>query len=371
MKLAGVEVVEVETPCLVIDSEKMMKNITRMAHVASEAGVHLRPHVKTHKVPRIAQMQLASGAVGITVAKVSEAEVMYSGGVQNIFIAYPLVVESKITRAVNLSKKMDLIVAVDSLVGAKKLSEIATRHNHTLNVRLEVDTGLHRTGVNYDEAVELAKAVSRLGGLNLTGIYTYRGALLGESPTLDTKAAALEEGKMMADLARRMRSEGLAITEVSVGSTPTGPYVAEIEGITEIRPGTYVFGDRMQVGLKSLTMEDCAAYIVATVVSRPSEDLIIVDGGSKTFATDVQPGVAPLHLKGFGQVLSCDEAVFERMTEEHGMIRIPKDCDISIGDQLQIIPNHICSTVNLHNFAFLKTDGAYEQIEIAARGRLD
>ncbi|GMA59667.1 alanine racemase [Alicyclobacillus fastidiosus] len=360
-----------ETPCLVIDSDKMIKNIRRMADVASRNNVRLRPHVKTHKVPRIAQLQLANGAVGITVAKVSEAEVMYAEGIRDIFIAYPLVVESKITRALNLAKHMDLTLAVDSLIGARQLSEVAKRHNQTLNVRLEVDTGLHRTGVKYDEALELAIAVSQLDRLNLTGIYTYRGALLGESPTLDTRAAGFEEGRLMSDLARRMRLAGIDIADVSVGSTPTGAYAAEIDGVTEIRPGTYVFGDRMQVALGSLCLDDCAAYIVTTVVSRPSDDLVIIDGGSKTFATDVQPGVSPLNLKGFGEVLSHGEAVFERMTEEHGMIRVPRDCSISIGDQISIIPNHICSTVNLHNSALLKKNGEFERLEIAARGKLE
>lgn len=360
-----------ETPCLVIDSDKLEKNIRRMAEVAAQSKVHLRPHVKTHKIPRIAKMQLASGAAGITVAKVSEAEVMAAHGISDIFIAYPLVVESKIKRAIELSKNMNLIIAADSLFGARKLSELATRHNHTLNIRLEVDTGLHRTGVPYDDAVDLAKAISGMDGLNLTGIYTYRGALLGQSPTLDTRAAGFEEGQLMVGLKEQMRLAGIGIKDVSVGSTPTGPYVAQIEGVTEIRPGTYVFGDRMQASLGAIGLDDCAAYVVATVVSRPTEDLIIIDGGSKTFATDVQPGGAPLNLIGFGQVLDHDDAVFERMTEEHGMIRIPRDSHITIGDELRILPNHICSTVNLHNYALLKQAGNYERIDIAARGRLD
>lgn len=167
-----------ETPCLVIDSDKLLNNIRRMADVASRNNVRLRPHVKTHKIPRIAQLQLANGATGITVAKVSEAEVMYAGGIRDIFIAYPLVVESKIARALHLAKLMDLTLAVDSFVGARQLSEVAKRHNQTLNVRLEIDTGLHRTGVKYDEAVKLAIAISKLDRLKLTGIYTYRGQAL-------------------------------------------------------------------------------------------------------------------------------------------------------------------------------------------------
>lgn len=360
-----------ETPCLVIDSDKMLKNIRKMADVASRNHVRLRPHAKTHKVPRIAQLQLKNGASGITVAKVSEAEVMYVDGINDIFIAYPLVVESKIARALNLAKDIDLTIAVDSFFGAQQLSEIAKRHNQAVNVRLEVDTGLRRTGIKYNEALNLALEVNRLDNLNLTGIYTYRGALLGNLPTLDTAAAGLEEGRLMVDLAAKIRSAGVDISDVSVGSTPTAPYVAAVDGVTEIRPGTYVFGDRMQVALGVLAIEDCAAHVVTTVVSRPSADLVIVDGGSKTFATDVQPGGAPLQLRGFGEIISYPDAIFERMTEEHGMIRVPPDCPIAIGEELHIIPNHICSTVNLHNFALLKTGDDLEMIEITARGKLD
>ncbi len=360
-----------ETPYLVIDEKKMMKNIHNMAEIASKNSVLLRPHVKTHKIPEIARIQLKEGATGITVAKVSEAEVMSANGISDIFIAYPLVVESKIERALNLAKAIDLTVGVDSSYGATRLSEVAARRGQTLNVRLEVDTGLHRTGIYYEDAVSQAVRIHQLEGLRLTGIYTYRGALLDGSPTLDTKAAGIQEGELMVKLAGRIRAAGIDIRDVSVGSTPTAPYVAGIDGVTEIRPGTYVFGDRMQAAFGAMNLDDCAAYIVTTVVSRPSDDLVIVDGGSKTFATDVQPDTKPLCLKGFGTVISHPEALFERMTEEHGMIRIPRQSKIAIGDQLCIIPNHICSTVNLHNFAHLKCENDVRRVEIAARGKLE
>ncbi|MFD1675522.1 alanine racemase [Alicyclobacillus fodiniaquatilis] len=361
----------VETPYLLIDEAKMLQNIERMAAIAQKNGIQLRPHAKTHKIPAIAKRQLAAGASGITVAKVSEAEVMQAHGIDNIFIAYPLVVESKIERALQLAKRIKMIVAVDSLVGAQKLSEVAARNQQTLAVRLEIDTGLNRTGVGYQDAVALAQAIQQLDNLELTGIYTYRGALLDGAPTLDTAAAGREEGELMAKLAGDIRASGIHLQDVSVGSTPTAEFVAQVEGITEIRPGTYVFGDRMQAAFGVHSLAECAACVVVTVVSRPKADLVIVDGGSKTFATDVQPNTAPLHLKGFGAVCGHPEAVFERMTEEHGMIRIPAAADIAVGDQLEIIPNHICSTVNLHNFAILQRNEGLERVEIAARGKLD
>ncbi len=360
-----------DTPRLVIDRRKMRRNIETMAAMARGSGVSLRPHVKTHKIPDIAREQLGAGAVGVTVAKVSEAEVMADGGVEDIFIAYPVVTGPKVRRAIALGKRVRLVVGVDSVEGARTLSVAAEAEGLTLEVRLEVDTGLKRTGVPYEEAVELARKIQGMSNLDLSGIYTYRGAVLGGSPTLDIKGAGLEEGELMVSLADRIREEGIEITDVSLGSTPTAEYVVEVDGITEIRPGTYVFYDRMQARLGACTLEECAAKVVCTVVSRPTGNRAIVDGGSKTFATDVQPGTPPLNLEGFGHVIGHPGAVLERLTEEHGMLRIRENDDLRVGDTVDIIPNHICSTVNLHDAVCMKgEDGIEEELRVAARGKV-
>ncbi|CAN5760354.1 alanine racemase [soil metagenome] len=347
----------------------MERNIRKMADVASGNGVALRPHVKTHKIPGIAREQLEAGASGITVAKVSEAEVMADGGIEDIFIAYPLVTEAKIRQAIRLGERVRLVVGVDSLEGARRLSAVA--EGRTLEVRLEVDTGLRRTGVLYDEAVGLAGEIEGMGNLDLTGIYTYRGAVLGGSRTLKLEKAGLEEGQLMVSLADQMRERGIGVDDVSVGSTPTAEYVAKVDGVTEIRPGTYVFYDRMQARLGACSLDECAAVVVCTVVSRPARDLVIIDGGSKTFATDVGPGAEPLNLEGYGYVVGYPDAVLERLTEEHGMLSVAEDCDLEVGDTLQIIPNHICSTVNLHDEVYIVgEDGGVEERRVAARGKV-
>jgi D-serine deaminase-like pyridoxal phosphate-dependent protein len=360
-----------ETPCIRIDVEKMERNIETMAKLAERNGVQLRPHVKTHKIPKIAQKQIDAGAVGVTVAKVSEAEVMANGGITNIFIAYPLITNSKVERAIQLSQKIHLIIGVDSWAGALKLSEISTASNHTLNIRLEIDTGLRRTGVLYGDALALAQRIHTLPNLKLNGIYTYRGPLLDGQPTLDLVAAGLQEGQLMVDLAELMRQNGVPIHDVSVGSTPTAPYAAQVKGVTEIRPGTYVFQDRMQVKLGVCSLEDCAATVHTTIISLPEENRGIIDGGSKTFATDVQPNTYPLGLQGFGYIIEDPEAVLERMSEEHGMLRFENTLGWQIGDQLNIIPNHICSTINLHNKIYLCNGDHADELIVAGRGRLD
>jgi len=365
------EIIPEETPYIFIDGAKMETNILKMAQVAKGNSVALRPHVKTHKIPSIAKEQLEAGAKGITVAKLSEAEVMADGGIEDIFIAYPLVTDAKIRRAIRLGRRVRLIIGVDSLEGARRLSAVAKAEDHILEVRLEVDTGLRRTGVPYNDAVELANGIESLENLNLIGIYTYRGAVLGGSRTLELEKAGLEEGRLMVSLAHRMREQGIRVDDVSLGSTPTVEYVAQVEGVTEIRPGTYVFYDRMQAHLGACSLDECAATVVCTVVSRPSEELAVIDAGSKTFATDVPPGVEPLNLEGFGHIVGHPDVVLERLTEEHGMLALDRDCNLQVGDTLQVIPNHICSTVNLHDEVYLVDEGdTVQKVRVAARGKV-
>lgn len=364
---------QLETPCVVINLEAAEANIEKMAAAIQESGAKLRPHAKTHKLPEMANRQLRAGAAGITVAKISEAEVMAASGIQDLFVAYPVVGLSKLRRAADLIQSgVRLILGVDSLEGARRISQIAIERNVTFEVRLEIESGLNRTGVEAAAAVALAREITTLAGVSLTGIFTYRGAMLGGNGTTNLRAAGHEEGRFMVQTAEALRAAGIGIRDVSVGSSPTAVYAAEIEGITEVRPGTYIYQDAMQAAFGLCALEDCAGIVRATVVSRPAPDRIVIDGGSKTFATDVQPGKAPLHLKGFGRMLGDPEAVFERMNEEHGVITVSPNSKYKIGDVIGIIPNHICSTVNLHHFVYLlHADGKLAKVPVAARGMLE
>lgn len=361
----------IETPAILINADKVTANIRQMQEAANAHGVKLRPHIKTHKIPSLAKQQLAEGAVGITAAKVGEAEIMAEQGIQDIFIAYPLVGEGKIARAVELARHIELSVAADSFEGASRISEYAVKQGVIMNLRLEIDTGLKRTGVQAEEAAALAKRIAELPGIALNGIFTFKGAVYEGKSTLDLRAAGLEEGRIMVEAASRLREAGLSIDHVSVGSTPTAQYAAEVKGVTEIRPGTYIFQDRMQARLGVCQPEEWAASVLVTVVSVSSQgDLVVVDGGSKTFATDVQPNQAPLDLKGFGHIIGHPEAVLERMNEEHGMIRWTSPNRPSVGDTLSIVPNHICSTINLHNHVYVDYGDRLERVEVSARGKL-
>jgi D-serine deaminase-like pyridoxal phosphate-dependent protein len=363
--------VDLDTPALVVVAQKVDQNILGMAAVAESRGVLLRPHVKTHKIPFLARRQTGASAAGITVATVSEAEVMADGGLEDIFVAFPLVTETKIRRAIGLAKRgVRLILGVDSKQGARTLSSLAGEEGVILEVRLEVDSGLGRTGVPRAEAAALAREISALENLDLAGVYTYRGAVLEDgSPAADLEEAGRLEGEFMVSVADEIRDAGVPIRDVSLGSTPTAEHAAGVEGVTEIRPGTYVVYDRMQAALGVCSISDCALRVVVTIVSRPRPDLAIIDGGSKTFATDVQPKSAPLNLTGFGHVVGHPGAVLERVTEEHGMLSVDKHSDLRVGDKVEIIPNHVCSTVNLHDEVHvLAADGSREKVRVAARG---
>lgn len=361
----------IETPCIVIDMQKVRTNLKAMADHVLGCGCTLRPHVKTHKIPELARLALEYGACGITTAKVSEAEVMADGGVNDIFIAYPLVGDFRIRRAAALSRRIRLILAVDSLPGAQALSEGALREGVTFEVRMEVDTGLKRTGVALEQAASLAHAIARLPGLRLTGIFTFRGLVLDGKPTTDNESAGRQEGQMLAELADRLRSEGLDIADVSGGSSPTGRQVAQVEGVTEVRPGTYIFYDYMQVQEKACAIEDCAATVIATVVSTPEPGFAVVDGGSKTFATDFPVNAPPFFFKGYAVAAGNPDLVLSRVNEEHGILTsLSGNTGLTVGQRVRLLPVHICTTVNLHNFVWLLEDGVLRKTPVAARGML-
>lgn len=361
-----------ETPCLIIDSKVMKRNIDRMEEKIRLTGAVLRPHTKTHKIPEFALYQASKSSGAVTVAKVSEAEVMASNGLKDIFIAYPIIGDEKIQRVITLSRSIRVIVGFDSLYGAVMLDKLAGEAQHSIEVRMEVDTGLRRSGVLYEDALNLATKVSKLKNLSFTGIYTYRGLVLSGNVTNDRESAGIEEGRLMAKLAEKIRSSGIPIRDVSVGSTPTSEFAAQVPGVTEVRPGTYIFNDIMQKNLSCCETEDCAAWVEVTVVSKPSSDLLIIDGGSKTFATDFTQNVYPTYLQGYGFIIGEPDLLFERLNEEHSILKsLSGNTAFKIGDRLKIIPNHICTTINLYDTVYLmESDSTLRPVKVMGRGKL-
>jgi D-serine deaminase-like pyridoxal phosphate-dependent protein len=358
---------EIATPFLYIDLERMNANIEAMAAAARELDVRLRPHAKTHKVPEIARLQIAAGAAGITLAKVSEAEVFADAGILDIFLAYQIVAPAQLERLMRVARRAHLRTAVDSRTGAELLSKAATGAGVELEVMLEIDLGIGRTGVRAGESArELARRVADLPGLKLVGVYGFRGFTEGAA---SREAWGRAEGEALLSAAEDLRAAGLPIAEVSAGSTPTALPAGSVKGVTEIRPGQYLFGCANVVAQGAMRADEVALFARATVVSRPAEDRAVVDAGSKTLSSDGpwEPGC------GFGHLASDPSTRVVGLWEEHGVLALDEASrGLRVGDRVSIVPNHVCSAVNLHDrLVGVRGDRIELVWQVAARGRIE
>lgn len=357
----------IDTPALIIDLEIVERNLFRVADFAKTHRINWRPHIKTHKIQELARLQLARGASGITVASLGEAEVMAAAGIQDIFMAYQIIGAKKMERLVALVKQpIRFASAIDSLVGASMLNQVMVQNNLVHDVLLEIDTGLGRCGLtDPSSAFALARAVQQMPGLRLQGVFTHEGQTYLPDDRQKIRAIAHQAARDLVALATFLRKSGVPCVTVSVGSTPAWNVTGTIAGITEMRPGTFIFNDRIQIKCGSATLADCAATILTTIISRPAPDRAVIDAGSKSLSE-----AKPNFLEGFGQVKNRPNLLVNWINEEHGII-LGDVTDLKIGEQIQVIPNHICTAVNLHDWALTTSGneiiGAWQ---IAARGKV-
>jgi D-serine deaminase-like pyridoxal phosphate-dependent protein len=362
------KVTELETPALLIDLDIMERNLARGVEYARANDLALRPHTKTHKIPELARRQLAGGAAGLTVAKVGEAEVMIEAEPQELLVAYPVIGRRKLERLLAVGRRTKLLVALDHLLPARQLSDAAREVGLTIGVLAEIDVGLGRVGVTVGpELVQLVEGLARLPRLTFEGIAFYPGHIRGVD---EPAQRALDQvGERVREALTALRRAGFEARIVSGGSTPTLFHSHRVRELTEIRPGTYIFNDRNTLATGACTLADCAASILLTVVSTARPDQIIIDGGSKTFSSD-------RHLASpeasFGYVVEAPGAVFTKMNEEHGYIDVRRaEREFSVGDRLRVIPNHICTAMNLHEAVYGVRGDVVEQIwKVEARGKL-
>ena len=358
-----------DTPEVVIDLDVVRANIARTQAMADEAGVTVRPHIKTHKMPAIARMQVEAGAVGVQVAKLGEAEVMADGGIEDILVGYPIVGEAKRSRLADLAARASISATLDSDTVAEGISRVAAERGLTIRVLIELDTGLHRLGVvPGDEAVDLAERVAALPGLELTGVFTHEGHVYGQGrDAAEKERLTFEACSAAVETALEIRRRGFDAPVVSVGSAGTFRFAIRCPGVTEVRPGTYVFNDRSQLAQGAAGVEDVAAFIVTTVVGRPTADRVVVDAGSKVLASDRM--LVPDPPLSFGAVWGHDDWLVARLSEEHGVIEVPPDAEVRIGDRVAIVPNHVCPTINLASFVTVVEGGdVVDRCPVAARG---
>ncbi len=361
-------VAELDTPALLIDVATMERNLCRVADYARSHGLRLRPHTKTHKIPALGRRQIELGAAGLTVAKVGEAEVMLSSGTPDLLVAYPVIGERKLARLMDVARRTRLTVALDSLDVARPLGAAARGAGVEVGVLAEVDVGLGRVGVPPGkELVELARGLLNTPGLTFEGIQFYPGhiKMMDDDGVGAVEQLSVLVGRVLEDL----KQAGIEPGIVSGGSTPALCHSHRVHGMTEIRPGTYIFNDKNTVVSHGCAYGDCAASLLVTVVSTARNGQIIVDGGSKTFSSDrlsASPEVS------FGHILEAPEAVFAKMNEEHGYIDVRRaGRAFSIGDRIRIIPNHICTAMNLHEKVYgVQGDEVVAEWRVEGRGKL-
>ena len=357
---------DLDTPTLLVDLDRLEANIEDMATAARRGGKNLRPHTKTHKTPEIARMQLASGAIGITVAKLGEAEVYVEAGFDNIFVANDLVGETKYARLIPLSRRARIVVGMDSLEVARPLATAMEEAGECLSVRIEIDSGHGRAGVETtNEACELARFIADAPGLELQGIFTHEGHVYGAADANERGQRSHNAAARMREIAEALRIQGTPVADISMGSTPGAMYLPNEEGITEMRPGVYVFNDRMQVQYGAQP-ERCVLSVLATVVSVRAGGRIVIDAGSKSLASD-----RPFADGTFGEVMDHPELTFVGASEEHGQLTCDGVNRLRVGDKLRIVPNHACTCVNMHDTMTAFRGEHVEAVwNIAARGKV-
>jgi len=358
---------EIDTPALIIDLDTLDANLLRTQAMAGRHGVALRPHVKTHKSPWIARRQIAAGAVGVTAAKLAEAEAMVAGGIEDVLIAFPLVGEAKLRRLERLVHDATCIsVSLDDPAVAEGLDRVGRRLGRPLPVYLEIDTGLGRVGVDPGEpALRLAQAVARMPGLVIAAVMTHGGHVGAAQTPEELEAMSRAEAEALVDAADMLRRHGIEVPTVSPGSTLAAPFEADTAGVTEIRPGTYVFNDANTIARWSATMDDCAAYVLATVVSRPVRGRAVVDAGSKSFGADARVD----GTRSPGLVRGRDDVRLVRASEEHGVLEVDPASELAIGDRIAIVMNHVCPVVNLFDVMIgVRGDRVEREIPVVARG---
>lgn len=345
----GLSIHDLDTPVTLIDLDRLEKNIREWQAHADKCGVRFRCHIKTHKIPEIARMQISAGARGIVCAKVSEAEPFAAAGIEDICIAYPVVGEMKWKRVAALAGRVrSLTVNCDSAEAARGLSKAATEAGVTVHVQIDIDSGLHRGGIPADDATaveRLASEINSLPGLHFAGITTYRSGSFPGAP--GPKDAGHAEGQLLVDVADRLRAKGIEVGEVTAGSTPTGKWVAEVPGVTEIRAGNYVFNDLMQLDHNIASEDQLSLSVLCTVASTNGAGRVTIDGGTKTFSGDAG-GIGSGRAAPASIARAADRRIFvERLNEEHGMARTEEP--VKLGEKIRFYPYHACTCANLND----------------------
>jgi len=354
-----------DTPALVIDLDIVERSARRMADSVAERGIALRPHVKTHKSVALARIQLDAGAVGVTVGTLGEAEVMAEGGVTDILLAYPIWVDDPKAarlRAVHEREAVRLTVGIDSAAGAERIAAALAGSAKPLGVMIEVDPHYQRTGVDPALAGELGTHAARLG-LEVRGVFTHGGHAYRGRDMVD--GAANDELEAVTVARDALAAAGFENLTLSAGSTPTA-LLDLIAPVNEVRPGTYLINDRIELYMGACAPDEIAMAVAATVVSDNIPGKFVINAGAKSLTKDMPP-----YLTGFGMIPAYPDGVIERVSDYHGEVRLPDGAESPrLGDVVAVVPNHACPVIDLYDtFMATRSGTLIGEWPIDARGR--
>lgn len=353
------------TPCAIVDLDIAERNIRAMAEGAAHCGIRHRPHIKTHKSVYFAKKQLEAGAAGITCAKLAEAERMAAAGFDDIFVAYPLVGRDKLERFDALDGRIGISCAINSLAGARGLSDFARERGKRYRVFIEVDGRMGRGGLPpFEPTAEFAAEARKLPGIAIAGLMYFGGDVYGLRGEDEIRRRIILEADDLARTKELVERAGVPVEWVSAGSSFSSKSPELLSGIDEIRAGTYVFNDCSQLSIGRIGVGDCALRILSTVVAKPDACHAIIDAGSKTLTSDLVP-----FRRGHGWIVGHEGAIIDHLSEEHGFVSSDAPIELEIGDRIEIIPNHACVAVNLCDALRGVRGGRLEaDIPVEARG---
>ena len=360
---------DLQTPAILLNLDALENNIKVYQNVCSENGKELWPMIKTHKSTELVKMQIEAGATGVLCGTLDEAEASCEIGVKKIMFAYPVASEQSIKRVIELTKKCDFIIRLDNAEAANMISEAAVKAGVVISYTIIVDSGLHRFGVKPEKVVEFANSIKDLAGLKLRGISTHPGHVYASQSKNDVPKYIVDERQTVKIAVESLKAAGYNLEYVTSGSTPTIFAAAkEDKYLNVLHPGNYTFLDCIQMSIEQATVKDCAVSVLATIISHPSEELYICDAGAKCLGLD-QGAHGNSSIVGYGHVKGHSEIIVDGLSEEVGKLHVHGTTTLKVGDKIEIIPNHSCSTANLTDHFIGVRNGEVERlIDVDIRG---
>lgn len=359
---------ELQTPAIILNLDALESNIKCYQEICTLNKKELWPMVKTHKSTSIMQMQMAAGAAGMLCGTLDEAEACVNAGIEKVMYAYPIASKESIDRAIAMTKKCDFILRLDDPTSAMLINEAAIAGGVRISYTIIIDCGLHRFGIAPESAVDFAEALKPMTGLKFRGISTHPGQIYGCTTEDETSTCITDEFVDIQTAVSALRKAGYHLDLITTGSTPTFSSEVKHPSVTTVHPGNYVFNDVIQMSLNAAKEADCALSVLATVISHPRQDLFLIDAGAKCLGLD-QGAHGNDSIVGFGMVKNHPELLVSSLSEEVGKIHVDGSTNLMVGDKIEIIPNHACSTANLTSYYACERKGEIvDWIEVDIRG---